>query len=235
MEEPSTETEIEIDRLYGLPLGDFTGERDALARGLRAAGSRDEATVVAGLRKPALAAWVVNRLAREHRDEMTALVEAAAGIRAGAPDADERFRSTGDDLVRAGREVLAAGGRRATDAVVRDVATTLRAGAAACPELLLAGRLTEPIEATGFEAMAGAAPRRSAPAAGRTKKGKTERPDPALLREAREALAAARDEARTLARAAAAAERKAAGLRADADAAERRALDAEAALARLTG
>ena len=160
----------EIDRLYGLALEEFTKERDALARKLRADGNRDDAASVAELRKPVLAAWVVNQLARERRADVEALVEAAAAIRAGKPDADERFRTTADGLARAAREVLAEAGRRSSDAVLRDVATTLRAASAADPDGLLAGRLTEPVEATGFEAMAGAAPRRPAfrrPAVGR--------------------------------------------------------------------
>ena len=85
-----TAIDAEIDRLYGLPLAEFTKERDALARRLRADGKRDEATAIADLRKPVLGAWVVNRLARERRADVEALVEAAAGIRAGKPDADER-------------------------------------------------------------------------------------------------------------------------------------------------
>ena len=155
-----TAIDAEIDRLYGLPLAEFTKERDALARRLRADGKRDEATAIADLRKPVLGAWVVNRLARERRADVEALVEAAAGIRAGKPDADERFRTTTDGLARAAREVLAEADRRPSDAVLRDVATTLRAAAAADPDALLGGRLTEPVEPTGFEAMAGAAPRR---------------------------------------------------------------------------
>ena len=61
MGEPTIETEI--DRLYGLPLAEFTKERDALARRLRADNRRDDAATVAELRKPVLAAWVVNQLA----------------------------------------------------------------------------------------------------------------------------------------------------------------------------
>jgi len=227
--EPTIETEI--GRLYGLPLGEFTKERDALARRLRADNRRDDAAAVAELRKPVLAAWVVNQLAREQRTDIKALVDAAAAIRAGKPGADDRFRAAADDLVRAGRELLASAGRPATDAVVRDFATTLRAAAAAEPELLLGGRLTEPFEATGFEAMAGAAPRRSALARGESKQ--PARPDRARVKQAREALAAARDEARTLGRAAQIAEREASRLRADADAADRGVAEAEAALANL--
>ena len=223
--------ESEIDRLYGLPLTEFTKERDALARRLRADGRRDDGATIAELRKPVLAAWVVNRLAREQRADVKALVDTAAEIRAGKPHADDRFRATADELVRAGRETLAGAGRPATDAVVRDVATTLRAAAAAEPELLLRGRLTEPVEATGFDAMAGAAARRREPPRRQAKQAP--RPDRVRVQTARKALTAARGEARRLARAAEAAEREARRLRADADAAEKNVAVAEAALATL--
>ena len=145
-----TSTDSEIDRLYGLALEEFTNERDALARKLRADGNRDDAATVAELRKPVLAAWVVNQLARERRADVDALVEAAAGIRAGKPDADERFRTTTDGLARAAREVLAEADRRPSDAVLRDVATTLRAAAAADPDALLGGRLSPAGRADGL-------------------------------------------------------------------------------------
>ena len=196
--EPTIESEI--DRLYGLPLAEFTKERDALARRLRAEADATTAATIAELRKPVLAAWVVNRLAREQRADVKALVDAAAEIRAGKPRCGRSLSATADELVRAGRETLAGAGRPATDAVVRDVATTLRAAAAAePPELLLRGRLTEPFEATGFEAMAGAAPgvRRAPPAVSRNRRPV---PDRVRVEPARKALAAARDEARTLAR-----------------------------------
>ena len=88
--------------------------------------------------------------------------------------ADEhQGRGIGSVLARAAREVLAEADRRPSDAVLRDVATTLRAASAADPDALVAGRLTEPVEASGFEAMAGAAPRRPAPpTAGRSSKKK---------------------------------------------------------------
>jgi hypothetical protein len=221
----------EIDRLYGLPLGEFTAERDALARRLRGDGQRDEAAEVGGLRKPVLAAWVVNRLARERRNDVRALVAAAAAIRAGKPEADERFRTAADDLVRAARELLVAEGRMASDAVVRDVATTLRSAAAADPELLTGGRLTEPVEATGFEAMAGAVAPAKRPARARAREDT--KAEKARVDEARAALTAARDEARKLGREADRAEREARRSRAAAEAAERHVAEAEGRLARL--
>lgn len=221
----------EIDRLYGLPLADFTKERDALARRLRADGSRDEATEVGAMRKPVLAAWVVNRLARERRDDVRALLDAAEALRKGKPEADEDFRTRADELVRAGRELLAAEGRTASDAVVRDVATTLRSAAAADPELLTSGRLTDPVEATGFEAMAGAVAPAKRPA--HTRQREDEKAEKARVDQARAALKEARDEARALGREADTAEREARRARADAEKAERRVAEAEERLARL--
>jgi hypothetical protein len=221
----------EIDRLYGLPLGEFTKERDTLARQLKADGRGEEAAAVRALRKPVLAAWVVNRLARERRDDVQALVRAAEAVRKGKPDADERFRATADGLVRAARDVLSDEGRRATDAVVREVATTLRSAAAADPDVLRHGRLTEPVEATGFEAMAGAVAPAKRPARARARTDA--RVDEARVDQARKAVSEARDEARALRREAERAERHASRARADADAAERRVAQAEDRLARL--
>jgi hypothetical protein len=217
------------DELFGLPLDEFTAARNDLAKRLRADGKRDEAEAVAALRKPSVAAWVVNRLARERRDGLRALVDAAEAVRAGREDADERFRGAADGLTRDAREILAEAGRPATDAVLREVATTLRAGAADAPDALVAGRLTETIEPSGFEAMAGAtlAPRPPRPAAA-PKRG---RDDAKRLERARQALADARGEAARLGRAASEAEREAKRARREADQAARKVAGAEKRLA----
>ena len=150
----------DAEKLYGLPLDEFTRERDALARRLRGDGEREEAAEVAALRKPVLAAWVVNQLARRRKAEMRELLQAAKAVKAGKKDADERYRAAVEALGRSARTLLADDGQQVSDAALRDVASTLRSGAAAEPELLAAGTLTQPIEATGFEAMAGATVRR---------------------------------------------------------------------------
>lgn len=221
----------ELDRLYGLPLAEFTPARNALARRLRADSRPEKAAEVAALRKPVLAAWVVNRLARERRDDVRALIDAAAAVREGTSEGEERFRAVNDDLLRAARGLLEREGGRATDAVVRDIASTLRAAAATDPDLLTSGRLTTPLEPTGFEAMAGASPRKVARPTGKRRVDRNARRK--RVADAREALAAARDEARRLTREADAAERAARRLRADADSAERRVAEAEARLARI--
>jgi hypothetical protein len=222
--------DAEIDRLYGLPLDEFTPARDALARTLRADGRRDEAADVAALRKPVLAAWVVNRLTRTRRGAVQELVRAADAVRAGRDGAGERLRGALDGLAVAAREVLREDGREASDAVLRDVATTFRTGAAADPQALRAGRLTQPLEATGFEGMAGAVLRPPPKRSGDRRP--TARPDRERAETAKRELATARDEAKRLRRAADAAEREARRLAADADRAERAVEAAEKRLER---
>ena len=111
------------------------------------------------------------------------------------------------------------------------MATTLRSAAAADPELLTGGRLTEPVEATGFEAMAGAVAPVKRPARARAREDT--KAEKARVDEARAALTAARDEARKLGREADRAEREASRSRAAAEAAERHVAEAEGRLARL--
>ena len=58
---------MDVDELYGLPLDRFTPERNALARELRNLGERERGAEVAALRKPSVAAWAVNQLARTQK------------------------------------------------------------------------------------------------------------------------------------------------------------------------
>jgi hypothetical protein len=110
-------------QLYGLPLEDFTRERDANARELRAGGRRDAAAEVAKLQKPTQVAWAVNRLAREERALMDALMEAGQELRS----AQEHAVGGGDaGALRA----AAAAERRAVDALVEAAAGVRPAGRA---------------------------------------------------------------------------------------------------------
>jgi len=218
----------DVDGLFALPLDQFTGARDALARELRSAGRKEEAAEVAALRKPVLPAWVVNQLVRGQPKATKALLAAAETIRAGKKGGDERMRDALDELLRAARELFETEGRESPDSVLRDVATTLRTGAAEDPQALSAGRLTRPLEPSGFAAMAGATlpPRRESRTAGVDRDLRGD----ARLEKARAAVEAARTEARRLASEAAEAEREARRLRNEADRAERRLRDAEARL-----
>ena len=69
-----------IDRLYGLPLSEFTRERDRAARELRSEGRRAEADELKALRKPTAAAGAINRLVREHAADVRAFLTAAGEL-----------------------------------------------------------------------------------------------------------------------------------------------------------
>ena len=79
-----------IDRLYGLPLAEFTAARNEAARELRKAGEREAAERVKALRKPTAAAGAVNRLVREQRGEVEQFLQAAVALR------DAQFSGKGD-------------------------------------------------------------------------------------------------------------------------------------------
>jgi hypothetical protein len=78
------------DRLYRLPLAEFTTARNDAARELRKAGQREAAERVKALRKPTAVAGAVNRLVREHRAEVEEFLRAAAALR------DAQFSGAGD-------------------------------------------------------------------------------------------------------------------------------------------
>jgi hypothetical protein len=184
----------EIDRLYELPLGEFTSARNALAKELR---DPD----VQKLKKPSIAAWAVNQLARRREVDMRRLIRAGEKLESsqreavggGDAKAFERARRDERDAVRKLRteaaELLRADGHPASDANLERVAKTLHAGAATEDGrvALRDGRLTDEIEPQGFEAFEGLtlAPR---PARGR----KAPARDNEKMRTSREEAAEAR-------------------------------------------
>ncbi|HEX2126628.1 MAG TPA: hypothetical protein VHF45_08735 [Thermoleophilaceae bacterium] len=102
--------------LYGLPLAEFTRARDELARRLRKDGRREEADAVKGLRKPTIAAWALNQLARRREPDVARLLGA------------------GERLRQAQAELLAGGGREELDAAAaeeRELVAALARDAAA--------------------------------------------------------------------------------------------------------
>ena len=156
-----------IDRLYGLPLDEFTQARDELARHVRQEGDGERAAEIKRLRKPSVPAWVVNQLARRRELDVQRLLRAGEQL-AGAQVEAIRAQK-GDALVEARRdeqralealaagakEILADAGRGA--AAVDRVLATLRAGSLTEDgrALLRSGQLTEELEPPGFEALAG--------------------------------------------------------------------------------
>jgi hypothetical protein len=142
--------EAELDRLYDLPLNEFVGARDELAKQLRGDGRREEAEQIKGLRKPSVAAWLVN---------------AGDTLRKAQVEASEDFAEARRDEQRA-LQRLAEGAREIASregtgqATVAQATQTLRAASLTDEgrELLKRGRLTEELEPPGFEALTGLVP-----------------------------------------------------------------------------
>jgi hypothetical protein len=163
----------QLDRLYGVPLDGFTAARDELAAELRQQGDRDAAGEVKKLRKPSVAAWTVNQLARAHRREVDELLAVGKDLRAaqkkalgggGAEairDVTVRRRRTVDKLVDRAERVLEDSGHGTARATLDKVADTLTAATVdeEAAEAVRAGRLTRELAPpSGFELLGEAPP-----------------------------------------------------------------------------
>jgi hypothetical protein len=147
------------DELYGVPPDTFIAERTARVKEL--AGDKALAARVKELRKPTPAAWVVNLLARDRRDELEQLLALGGELRAAqaALDRDDITRLAKERrtavaaLAREGARLAVDAGQKATPAVVDAVAATLDAGLAdsEAAEAIRTGRLVRALESIGFE------------------------------------------------------------------------------------
>jgi hypothetical protein len=150
------------DELYSLTPGEFTRARDERAKALRAEGDREAANAVKALRKPTVAAWALNQLARTGRKDLDRLLAAgeelraaqeellAGGDRAGLQKAAARERDLVAKLSAAAASLAGEAGESGTG-LQDKVATTLHAAALdeETAEELQAGRLTREREAIG--------------------------------------------------------------------------------------
>jgi hypothetical protein len=209
----------EVDRLYALPLAEFTAARNALAKELSDPELRK-------LKKPTVPAWAVNQLARRREVDMRRLIRAGEALESAQRDAVaggdqqafERARRDEREAVKKLRteaaELLGADGHAASDAHLETIARTLHAGASteAGRTALREGRLTEELEPSGFEAFAGLAP---APA--RKRRESAQPSEDGRLRKARDEAKEARQAADEAEARAAEAERTAGTLRREAE------------------
>lgn len=154
-----------IDRLYQLPLDEFTAARNALAKGSK------QAAAIKALTKPPVAAWAVNQLYWRNRRAWDTLIAAAENqrlthkamlsgregdVRAAGKVHDEAVQ----DALKATLDILSRDGHAVTDATKQAVVTTLRA----LPSDEPPGRLTRVLQPGGFEMLAGFAIAGRAPA-----------------------------------------------------------------------
>jgi hypothetical protein len=207
------------DELYAVPPAEFTKARDERAKALRKE-SKEAADAVKALRRPTVAAWALNLLARRQPKDVSKLLAAGEKLRA----AQEELLAGGDraafqksaaaerelvaELAGAATELVAAEGERPGAGLREKVAATLHAAALdeETAAELRAGRLVKEREAIGgfgdFGGSAAPAPapapakRGAKPAARPAGKPKPEPkgPDPALA--ARQRLAAAETDER---------------------------------------
>jgi hypothetical protein len=162
------------ERLYGLLPEEFTAARDEEAKRIRASGDRESASAIAALRRPSLAAWLVNALIRHRHDEVEQLLALGEALRSAQQGlAGDQVRALG----RQRQQVLAAIGRQAralarelghpvSEDVGLEVEQTLGAAMAdpGIAEAVRSGRLTSPTSYAGLGLDGGtsapAAPRR---------------------------------------------------------------------------
>jgi hypothetical protein len=149
-----------VDELYALPLEEFTTARNELARQLQDAGDKGSAKEVRSLRKPTLAAWAVNQLARRHADEVRELMDLRDSLASGdasalrAASAEQRKQVAA--LTDHARKILEEAGHPSTPATLESVSKSLLAGGTEAErELILAGRLTRELAPSGFEGLLG--------------------------------------------------------------------------------
>jgi hypothetical protein len=142
-------------RLYSAPPEDFIALRAEEVAKARSARDTALAAAIGKLRKPTVAAWMVNRLAHERPDLVGELLELADELRAaqrelrGADlrELSVRRRSTVAALAREAVRLAGAGRGSAVEVEATLAAALADADAAAA---VRAGRLTKALEYTGF-------------------------------------------------------------------------------------
>lgn len=166
--------ESSIDRLYQVPLAEFVSARTALAKTLaKTPGGGDDAKRVKALQKPAAVAWAVNQVYWHARPFYDRLIKSGAALRAaqisalGGRAAD--LRGAADvhrkALAAAVKEAQGLASSAGVNPNADALTQTLEALSLATKAGEAAGRLTQPVQPAGFEALAGVAVRETPPAA----------------------------------------------------------------------
>jgi hypothetical protein len=154
-----------LDELYGAPLDEFVAERKRLAQKL----GGEEAKELTKLKKPNVAAWVLNQIARRERRDVDLLLDAghrlrqaqAGVLRGGEKESFEDARRKEADVVKrltkAAERLLRDARGTASASALAQINESLRAAAITEEgrEVLARGRFVEPLRATGFDAFAG--------------------------------------------------------------------------------
>jgi hypothetical protein len=122
------------EELYALTPSEFTGSRNEWAKQSKAE-DPELAKRILALRKPSVAAWVVNMMMRHQGDQMTQVLELGASLRQAQEDLDgealrdltRQRRQLTTAVTRQGRDLAQELGQRLTEAVADQVQGTLHA------------------------------------------------------------------------------------------------------------
>lgn len=146
------------DELYALPLGDFTPVRDAKAKELKGS---DLAAPVKALKKPSLAAWVVNLFVRRDAGQVEQVLSVGAALReaqegmSGAElrELGKQRRQLTAALTTQARRLAREEGVKVTEAVAEQVEETLKAAMVSerLGEAVRSGLLVTALSATGVD------------------------------------------------------------------------------------
>jgi hypothetical protein len=186
------------DELYAVSPDDFVERRQQLVSLAKQDKNRELATQLGKLRRPTRSAWLINLLAREEPDNITALFELGAALQ----EAQQRMagdelrqlsterRRTVDAMARRAVELGREQGYEAPDGALQEVGQTLQSalGDPKIADLVRAGRLTQAVTYGGFgptdlaSALGASLPTK---AAGRREKP-AEAPAPAPKRDAKQ-------------------------------------------------
>jgi hypothetical protein len=210
-----------------VPLSEFTRARNALAARLTKAGSA-QASAVKRLRKPTLATWIVNQLARRDPEDIERLLKAVDrlkraqfGTRQALAQATEEQRAATRALLERAGDIAASAALKLPPAVTVRVSATLLGAAvdASERESLRRGRLTSERDAPGFDAFTGRVPHlrlvptpRPVRSRSPTRREEAPAPRPTPSRANKDDVRRARDEARAARKEADARQRRAARL-----------------------
>ena len=144
-----------LDRLYQLPLDQFTPARNALAKELQQPSIKE-------LEKPNVPAWAVNQLYWQERPAYDRLVKSSERLRgehrkmlsgrsSDIREAEQQHRDAIRDAIERIRAILQNADQAVSPATLTAVQETLEA----LPAQDRPGRLTRPLKPLGFEALSG--------------------------------------------------------------------------------
>ncbi|MFD5377646.1 hypothetical protein ACFWJE_25020 [Streptomyces griseoincarnatus] len=186
---PGDDVEAVLDELYALPPSEFVARREERAARARTRRRAQDARRIHAARRPTLAGWAANLLRRSRPDEAQRFLELGRALReaystldpSGLKELSAQRRRIVSEMSRQAAALAREAGRPLSDAVQRDVETTLRAvladpeAAAVWEAGRVEGVLTPPSE-FGADAVAAVPPRREAtPARTSRKDTSTER------------------------------------------------------------